>query len=98
LAFREAAGNSRVRLFVFTVDSESIAEETRENCVVYRVAEYRRFAVECRKISQRMTVAELRRELDDMARNWETLADERERQLKRNSPESAFALGTGGDP
>jgi hypothetical protein len=98
LAFREAAGNPRARLFVFTVDSESSAEETPESCVVYRLAEYRRFAAECRKIAQRMTVAELRRELDDMARTWETLANERERQLTGNSLESPFALGTAGDP
>ena len=56
-----------------------------------KVEEYERHAKECRRMATTMSKPEHKRALEDMAKAWETLANERKTQLKKgenNSPQS----------
>jgi hypothetical protein len=54
-----------------------------------RVAEYRRFADDCRKLARSLRKPEHRQQLEDMATAWEMLALEREAQLKKEAERAA---------
>lgn len=49
-----------------------------------KVAEFRRWAQACRELAAQMSKNYERRSLLDMARQWERVADERERALKEH--------------
>jgi hypothetical protein len=53
-----------------------------------RVAEYQRFAEDCRTLARSLRKPEHRQQLEDMATAWEMLALEREAQLARKSKNS----------
>jgi hypothetical protein len=50
---------------------------------VRKVEEYERHAKECRRMATTMSKPEHKRALEDMAKAWETLANERKTQLKK---------------
>ena len=50
------------------------------------VAEYRRYADVCRKLTRELSDPESKRQLVEMATVWTFLADERERLLQNDHP------------
>jgi hypothetical protein len=57
---------------------------------LHRVAEYRKFARDCRSLAAMLTTPEDRRALELMAIGWEKTADERETILRaQRQPESS---------
>lgn len=53
-----------------------------EKKTMQKFVEYRRHAAECRALAQKMPSQDQRKQLIDMAENWDRLALERERSLK----------------
>jgi len=54
-----------------------------------KISEYRAHAQECRLLAEQMTNSEQRRQLEDIARTWEILAQKRTQQLtKPSQPQS----------
>ena len=50
------------------------------------VAEYRKFAEDCRQLAAKLSDPQDRLALELMAKGWEKVADEREAALKKNTP------------
>jgi hypothetical protein len=50
-----------------------------------KLHEYRRHAAECRELAARARTPDEKRMLMEVAESWETLATNRERQLRRQS-------------
>lgn len=50
------------------------------------VQEYRRQADEARRLARGATSTTMRKAIEEMARTWDQLADEREGQLKDKAP------------
>ncbi len=53
-----------------------------------KVSEYEMHAKECRRMAVQMKNLEHKKQLQDMAEAWEMLARERERQMKKQTPQS----------
>ncbi len=53
-----------------------------------KVLEYEMHAKECRRMAVQMKNLEHKKQLQDMAEAWEMLARERERQMKKQTPQS----------
>lgn len=52
-----------------------------------KVSEYKRHAAECRKLAAMMKDPTQQRQLQEMAKAWDMLAREREKQLAKQSGE-----------
>jgi hypothetical protein len=52
------------------------------NAPMLNVAEFRRYAEECRRLAKLATLVHIQEQLLMMAASWDSLAEDRERQLK----------------
>lgn len=50
-----------------------------------KVSEYEQHALDCREIARKTQNASYKSQLEDIAKAWEMLADERRRQLLRHA-------------
>jgi hypothetical protein len=55
-----------------------------EDLAMLKIADFRCYAEECRRLAAQPGSAHLRAQLIDMAEAWEDLAEEREHQLKKS--------------
>ena len=59
-------------------------------CLVFKVADYQKHALECRELAAKARSPHVRDELPKMAAVWSELADDRERKLdERRLPKAA---------
>jgi hypothetical protein len=53
-----------------------------------KASEYRKHAEECLALSRQVPEGEQRKQLLEMARTWNALAEDRERAIRKNSDQS----------
>jgi hypothetical protein len=51
-----------------------------------KISEYRAHAEECRQLARQIKQPEQQRQLEEMAKAWDMLADERQRQIAKPKP------------